>query len=305
MAARGLTPRPTHATSLPWPSHSSLRHTWHYCSTSHRTAFWHQDWRETSVTATPSMQPHMRYFTTCKQCATADVSNTHSHLPIPDVTPVMTATRGPAEVLTAAAALLTARCRVTALKRSLADDDDAMVEWWSGVGRGAGDHRATDQHSAHSQIRFHNAFDDDRASDHCPTVAFCERHDTSLGRSRVCPFITSMASSHTAGFDDAHGSADVTLPDTQDVPAAEFHTAASADVNISDLHTGARSCAAAAGAAAAEVDVTERSLDPTRSVGPWCEVQATWPRLGNIILALHDDSSVVVYAAFNKNIAAW
>jgi hypothetical protein len=115
-----------------------------------------------------------------------------------------------------------------------------------------------------------------------------------------------MASSHTAGIDDAHGSADVTLSDTQDGAVAEFHTAAaSADVNISDLHTGARSCAAAAGAAAAEVDATERSLDPTRSVGPWCEVQATWPRSGNIISALHDDRWFVVYAAFNKNIAAW
>ena len=112
-----------------------------------------------------------------------------------------------------------------------------------------------------------------------------------------------MTSLHTAGFDDAHGSTDVTLPDTQHGAVAEFHTAASAD--ISDLHTGARSCASAAGAAAAELDVTERLLDPTRSVGPWCEVQATWPRSGNIILALHNDRCVVVYAAFNKNIAAW
>lgn len=55
----------------------------------------------------------------------------------------------------------------------------------------------------------------------------------------------------------------------------------------------------------AGADASRSPLDPTVSVGPWCEVHSTWPRSGNVIMALQDEHFLVVYAAFNKRIAQW
>ena len=48
------------------------------------------------------------------------------------------------------------------------------------------------------------------------------------------------------------------------------------------------------------LDVTQPS-----AVQSWCEQHTTWAEAGNVVQAHYNDVGVVVYQAFNKEIAAW
>eukprot|EP00035_Acanthoeca_spectabilis_P023978 m.451830 g.451830 ORF g.451830 m.451830 type:complete len:327 (+) comp20218_c0_seq1:151-1131(+) len=41
------------------------------------------------------------------------------------------------------------------------------------------------------------------------------------------------------------------------------------------------------------------------STAAWCDQVKEWPKEGHVIMAHYDESSIVVYAAFNKEIASW
>lgn len=68
---------------------------------------------------------------------------------------------------------------------------------------------------------------------------------------------------------------------------------------------GSRSRGAATAMSRECAERSHSQVDVTRETAPWCMQSSQWPVAGQVILAHYNQSSIVVYAAFNKSIASW